>query len=79
MQRGDNETTRTVVAVLVGAVVGFGVGAGVYLLLTPVLETADGLVRELQGFAWNLVPLGTVGGGVLGWIVVQRRRRHRGS
>lgn len=72
---GQRSNLTTAAGVLAGAVLGLALGAGAYTALEPVLESADGIVRELQGFAWNLVPFGTVGGGVLGWIAVQRRGR----
>lgn len=66
-----------VVGVLVGAGLGLALGAGVNALLVPVLEASEGPVRELQGLVWNLVPFGTVGGGVLGWLAAQRWVRGR--
>ena len=57
-----------------GALTGFLVGWGVYAALTPVLEASEGPVRELQGLVWNLVPLLTVGGGALGYVLSRRRR-----
>lgn len=57
----------------VGAVLGLAVGAGIHVALASVLEDAGGAVEELQGFVWNLVPLGTVGGAVLGWALWRRR------
>lgn len=59
-----------------GALAGLGLSSAVYLLLTPVLEHSRGLVRELQGLLWNVVPLSTVAGGVLGWAIV-RAHFHR--
>lgn len=69
-----------VIGMLVGAAAGFGLGGAVYVLVNPVLEQSSGLVRELQGALWNLVPLLTVVGGVLGWwlIAVRARRRQAG-
>lgn len=63
---------RQVVGAVLGALAGLALGAGAYLGLEPVLEAADGAVRELQGFVWNLVPVGTVGGAVLGWALARR-------
>jgi H+/Cl- antiporter ClcA len=56
----------------IGAAVGFGVGAAIYLLLAPILEDSSGLVRELQGLLWNLVPLLTVCGALAGWLLMRR-------
>lgn len=61
------------VGVVVGAAAGFVVGWAVYTLATPVLEASDGLLRETQGLVWNLVPLMTVVGGVLGYRLAKRR------
>lgn len=57
-----------------GGALGFALGSGVYLLITPVLEASTGLVRELQGLSWNLVPALTVLGAVLGGVLLARRR-----
>jgi len=40
----------------IGVAVGLGAGATNYLTLAPILEDSSGLVRELQGLLWNLVP-----------------------
>lgn len=64
---------RTWGFVLFGGAVGLAVGTAVYLGLNPVLEQSTGLVRELQGLLWNLVPLLTVVGMVLGWWFARRR------
>lgn len=61
----------------VGAAVGFGMAWVIYVSLVPVLENRDDWLRDLQGFLWNVVPLLTVGGAVLGWWFV-RVRRDRG-
>ncbi len=66
-----------VVGGLIGGVVGFLVGADVYLLVTPVLEASDGLLRELQGLSWNLVPGLAVLGVVVGVLIALRRRGGR--
>ncbi len=55
-----------------GILVGFGLGAGIYLLVNPVLEASDGLVQELQGMLWNIVPGLTVAGGIGGWMIAAR-------
>jgi hypothetical protein len=57
-----------------GGVLGFALGSVAYLLVTPVLEASTGLVRELQGLSWNLVPALTVLGAVLGGVLLGRRR-----
>lgn len=62
---------------IIGAAVGLGIGAGSYALLTPLLESASGLLRETQGFAWNLVPLLTLLGAIGGLLLGLRLRRPR--
>lgn len=69
--------------ILLGAAVGLAVGLSVYLILTPVLEASTGLLRELQGLVWNLVPmltvLGGAGVGVIGWRLSRRRGHPSGD
>lgn len=62
-----------------GALVGFGVALMLYAQLVPLLEAADGLVRELQGVLWNLVPISTVAGAAGGWWSMDRWHRHGGQ
>lgn len=57
----------------VGALLGFALGAVVYVLLTPVLESSSGVLREMQGLSWNLVPGLTLLGAILGWVLASRR------
>lgn len=64
---------RTWLFLLVGGALGLAVGTGVYLTLNPVLEASTGLVREMQGMLWNLVPLLTLLGMLLGWWLARRR------
>lgn len=63
----------TLLAAGIGAAIGFGVGAAIYQLLAPVLENSGGLVRELQGLLWNLVPMLTICGSLAGWWLLRRR------
>ena len=58
-----------------GGALGFGAGYVFYVLITPVLEASTGLVRELQGLSWNLVPALTLAGAVAGGLLVARWRR----
>lgn len=60
-----------------GGAIGFAVASMIYLAITPLLEASTGLVRELQGLSWNLVPALTVIGAVLGGILIRARRRRR--
>ncbi len=63
---------RVLIGVLVGAVLGFAVGAAAYLIIDAVLEGRGGWVEEFQGLAWNLVPLGAVVGAGVGVFVTRR-------
>ena len=74
-------TTGLVLGLLAGAIVGFTVSTVVYVLVGPVLERSEGLVREAQGLLWNLVPLLTLLGAAAGWwsVAAHRRRRARHS
>jgi len=68
------DTMRIIGGVIVGAVIGFILGALAYFLIAPWLENQEGLLREMQGFTFNLVPGLTILGGVLGaWWAVRRR------
>jgi len=58
-----------------GGALGFGLGSVIYLLITPLLDASTGLVRELQGFSWNLVPTLTVAGAVAGALLIGRLRQ----
>jgi H+/Cl- antiporter ClcA len=58
-----------------GAVVGFLVGAAIYLLLNPLLERSGGWVEETQGMLWNVVPVLTILGAIVGHQVMGRRSR----
>ncbi len=55
-----------------GGLAGFAISSATYLLLNPVLENQRGWARELQGPLWNLVPLLTLGGFLLGWKTASR-------
>lgn len=72
---------RTVAAIiggLIGGTAGLLVGAGTYVLVTPMLEASEGLLREMQGLTWNLVPglalLGIVAGVLIGLRLGGHRR-----
>lgn len=60
---------------LAGGAVGFALASTIYLLITPVLEASTGLLREMQGLSWNLVPLLTLLGIVAGGLLAARRAR----
>jgi CHASE3 domain sensor protein len=63
---------RVTLGVVIGGAIGFAAGAAVYLLLNPVLEDASGWIRETQGLLWNLVPLLTVLGALVGGLLLHR-------
>lgn len=70
----DGPGPRGLLVALVGAVVGFAVGALLYVGLAPVLERSDAPVRDLQGLLWNAVPFLTALGAVAGWRLAGQRR-----
>ena len=66
---------------VIGGAFGFGLGAIIYLQITPILERSTGWVGELQGLSWNLVPSLAIVGvflGMLAGLAFRRpaRRRH---
>ncbi len=67
----DQSATLALLGVLVGAVLGFAVGAAAYLVINAVLEGRGGWVEEFQGLSWNLVPLGALVGAVVGVLVTR--------
>lgn len=68
---------RTFLGAVVGGLLGFAVGSAIYLVLNPLLEESGGLLREMQGLLWNLVPMLTLVGVALGVWGVRRRRPNR--
>lgn len=74
-----NPAWITVLAIVGGAALGLALGAGFYSVIAAVLEEAGSPLVDLQGLAWNLVPLGMLAGGGLGWWAASRRRRRGGS
>ena len=65
---------RSFLSAAVGGLLGLAAGSSLYLVLNPVLEESSGLVREMQGLLWNLVPLLTLVGIALGWWLARRSR-----
>ncbi len=63
-----------VLGAVLGAGAGLVVGAVVYALVSPALESSTGIVREMQGLLWNLVPFLTVVGAFVGLVLARRRR-----
>lgn len=68
---------RVALGILGGGIVGFAIGAVVYILANPMLEDASGWVRETQGLLWNLVPFLTVLGALVGGLLLNRAKRRR--
>ncbi len=68
---------RVVLGILVGGLLGFALGAVVYVVVNPMLEEASGWVRETQGLLWNLVPFLTVLGAAAGGVLAGRSGRPR--
>jgi H+/Cl- antiporter ClcA len=68
---------RSIIGAVVGGLVGLAAGSLLYVVLVPVLEESSGLVRELQGPLWNVVPFLTLAGIALGWWLSRRSRRER--
>jgi hypothetical protein len=62
---------RVALGVLGGVVIGFAVGAAVYILVNPMLEDTSGWLRETQGLLWNLVPFLTVLGALVGGLLMR--------
>ena len=72
--RGRPAYRRRLWWALGGGAAGFVLASTAYLLITPLLEASPGLLRELQGLSWNLVPGLTLLGAVTGWLVAGSRR-----
>lgn len=79
MEPRGNSVWLAVLSIVVGAGLGLALGAGLYVVIAAMLESAGPPLVDLQGFAWNLVPFGTLAGGVLGWWAGTRWQRRRGS
>lgn len=77
--RRARPVVRLLVSAVLGALIGFGVGGGIYLLANPLFEASDNWLEEFQGLLWNVVPLGTLAGLVAGVVFASRRLRHRAS
>jgi flagellin-like protein len=51
---------------LIGAAVAFVVTFVLYQWLNPILEARTDWLREMQGFLWSLIPVGTLVGALVG-------------
>lgn len=58
--------SRRVVYTLIGAAAAFVVTFFLYQWLNPVLEARSDWLREMQGFLWSLIPVGTLVGALVG-------------
>jgi apolipoprotein N-acyltransferase len=65
------------VAALIGALFGFGLTVLLYFWLNPILEARTDWTRELQGFLFTTVPVGTVVGAAIGWALGGRSPRNQ--
>ena len=65
--------SRTMSTIL-GAVAAFAVTVLLYLWLNPILEARSDWLREMQGFLWSSIPVGTLVGALVG-----RRWGNRGT
>lgn len=69
-------TRRVLVGAAAGALAGFAVATALWLALEPVLDRTDTWVRDLQGLLWNVIPLLTVVGALVGlWVARSWPRR----
>lgn len=59
---------------IVGAAAAFAVTFLLYRWLNPILEARSDWLREMQGFLWSLIPVGTLVGALVG-----RRWGNRGT
>jgi hypothetical protein len=51
---------------LIGAAFAFVVTFVLYQWLNPILEARTDWLREMQGFLWSLIPVGTLVGALVG-------------
>ncbi|HSJ34322.1 MAG TPA: hypothetical protein VLB85_04650 [Acidimicrobiia bacterium] len=65
--------SRTMSTIL-GAVAALAVTVLLYLWLNPILEARSDWLREMQGFLWSSIPVGTLVGALVG-----RRWGNRGT
>jgi hypothetical protein len=68
-------SVNRVVATVAGAIVGFALTYLLYTWLNPILEARTDWIRELQGLLFTTVPVGTVIGAAVGWVL--SRPKHR--
>lgn len=71
---GTPSRRRRLAGAGVGGIVGLLAGGAVYALGSPMLERSAGLLRELQGPLWNVVPVLAVVGAAAGWALAARSR-----
>jgi len=66
------ELLRALIGGFVGAMAGFGAAYLLYQWVNPIVEARNDWLEEFQGLLFNVVPLGTAIGAVVGWWVVRR-------
>lgn len=78
MARADRSRPgRMLLWTVAGAAVGFGATYLLYVWLNPILEGRSDWLRELQGLLFNTVPLGTLVGSILGWLLGRKVTRSK--
>ena len=70
--RRPNVSLRAFLCALLGALLGFTLAVLLYNWLNPILEGRRDWIRELQGFLFTMVPLGTALGAATGWWIGSR-------
>lgn len=73
MANKEDDSRRGLIGALVGAVVVFLITYLLYVWGNPILEARSDWLREMQGFLWSAIPVGTLVGALLGWRFARKR------